>query len=87
MINNIPAFVQATNHYLNQWWLLHWRIYASLGLHEVNVMALILVETKKTSSPRLWWKIQSEEHALISIIAGVFVAARPYNIYMIAIAD
>ena len=23
---------QATSHYLNQWWLVHWRIYASLGL-------------------------------------------------------
>ena len=24
--------VQATSHYLNQWWLVYWRIYASLGL-------------------------------------------------------
>ena len=23
---------QATSHYLNQWWLIYWRIYASLGL-------------------------------------------------------
>ena len=26
--------VQATSHYLNQWCLVHWRIYASLGLNE-----------------------------------------------------
>ena len=26
---------QATSHYLNQWWLDHWRIYASLGLNEL----------------------------------------------------
>ena len=26
---------QATTHYLNQWWLVHWRIYASLGLNEL----------------------------------------------------
>ena len=26
---------QATSHYLNQWWLIHWRIYASLGLNEL----------------------------------------------------
>ena len=26
--------VQATSHYLNQWWLVYWRIYASLGLNE-----------------------------------------------------
>ena len=27
---------QATSHYLNQWWLVHWRIYASLGLDELS---------------------------------------------------
>ena len=27
---------QATSHYLNQWWLVHWRIYASLG-HNVLI--------------------------------------------------
>ena len=26
---------QATSHYLNQWWLDHWRIYPSLGLNEL----------------------------------------------------
>ena len=28
---------QATSHYLSQWWLDYWRIYASLGLNELNV--------------------------------------------------
>ena len=28
--------VHATSHYLNQWWLVYWRIYASLGLNELN---------------------------------------------------
>ena len=27
---------QATSHYLNQWWLVYRRIYASLGLNELN---------------------------------------------------
>ena len=27
--------VQATSHYLNQWWLVYWRIYASLSLNEL----------------------------------------------------
>ena len=27
---------QATSHYLNQWWLFYWRIYASLGLNELK---------------------------------------------------
>ena len=29
---------QATSHYLNQWWLIYWRIYASLGLNELIPM-------------------------------------------------
>ena len=29
--------VQATSHYLNQCWLVYWRIYASLGLNEVRL--------------------------------------------------
>ena len=48
-INNIPALVQhwfadqATSHYLNQWWLDHRRIYASLGLNELrSIMGIIL---------------------------------------------
>ena len=43
-INSIPALVQimacadqATNHYLNQWWLVYWRIDASLGLGELSL--------------------------------------------------
>ena len=28
---------QATSHVLNQWWLVHWRIYASLGLNELQL--------------------------------------------------
>ena len=28
--------VQATSHYLNQWWLDYWRIYGSLDLNELN---------------------------------------------------
>ena len=26
---------QATSHYLNQWWLVYWRIYAPLGLNQL----------------------------------------------------
>ena len=34
---------QATSHYLNQWWLIYWCIYASLGLNE-------LIQKKHNSS-------------------------------------
>ena len=27
---------QTISHYLNQWWLVYWRIYASLGLNDLN---------------------------------------------------
>ena len=46
--------VQATSHYLNQWWLVYWRIYASLGLNELttffkrpvhNCGSVVLLET------------------------------------------
>ena len=30
--------VQATSHYLNQWWLVYRRIYASLGLNELRCL-------------------------------------------------
>ena len=29
---------QATSHYLNQWWLVYWPLYAWLGLNELNMM-------------------------------------------------
>ena len=32
---------QATNHYLNQWWLDYWRIYASLVLNELTHCGLV----------------------------------------------
>ena len=31
--------VQATSHYLNQWWLVYWRIYASPGLNELTTLS------------------------------------------------
>ena len=39
--NNIPALVQImawrrSSYYLNQWWLVYPRIYASLGLNELS---------------------------------------------------
>ena len=45
-INNITALVQY--YYLSQWWLLHWCIYASLGLNELILYTLsCLKETWK----------------------------------------
>ena len=51
LIDLIPGLVQimadqATSHYLNQWWLVYWRIYASLGfsvLRGFNCWRLIYI--------------------------------------------
>ena len=32
---------QATSHYLKQWWLVYWRIFASLGLNELTHCGLV----------------------------------------------
>ena len=44
-INYIPVLVQivawcqpGASHYLNQWWLVYWCIYASLGVNEFNIL-------------------------------------------------
>ena len=49
-INNIPVLVQimawrrqATSHYLDQWWFVHWRIYASLGLNELTHCGVVML--------------------------------------------
>ena len=34
-----------TSHYLNQWWLVYWRIYTSLGLNELIKQYQIILET------------------------------------------
>ena len=31
---------QATSHYLSQWWVVYWRIYASLGLNELTPLVV-----------------------------------------------
>ena len=53
-IKNIPALVQimalrqATSHYMNPWWLVCWRIYASLGLKEFMTLQIVTSFRKDT---------------------------------------
>ena len=42
--------VQATSHYLNQWWLVYWRIYASLGLNELINNDIIIMSNDVVTS-------------------------------------
>ena len=44
---------QATSHYLNQWWLDCWRLYASLGLNELTWCTRIIgLHSQKQG---YWW--------------------------------
>ena len=59
LINNTPAWVQimawrrpSASHYLSQWWLIYWRIYASLGVNELRKMTrwILLFHVEYNSS-------------------------------------
>ena len=43
LVQIMPGAIQGTSHYLNQWWLVYWRIYASLGLNELMQFQVVLV--------------------------------------------
>ena len=49
--------VQATSHYMNQCWLVNWRINASLGLNELSNVS------KSTSIFRLNWITNSDSYS------------------------
>ena len=51
---------QATGHYLNQWWLVYWRIYASLGLNELSSLGTAMIHTISKNPYWVWddlWKL------------------------------
>ena len=48
--------VQATSHYLNQWWLVYRRIYASLGLNEFNWAIWIIIRKQNFEQNRYLYK-------------------------------
>ena len=49
--------VQATSHYLNQWWIFYWRIYASLGLNELTSVAMLAFHKYQASRFCEWFSI------------------------------
>ena len=58
---------QGTSHYLNQWWLVCWRLYASLGLNEL-MQTLLAWEPRWHDSTGLICKMQnhiSEWHIMV----------------------
>ena len=50
--------VQATSHYLNQWWLDYWHIYVSLGLNELKMLSgeieVSLLSAGSSSENKQW---------------------------------
>ena len=57
---------QATSHYLNQWWFVYWRIYASLGSNELKYRKCHMVSDNLKHlgdrvHPYLKWQLQYQE--------------------------
>ena len=46
--------VHATSHYLNQWWLVYWCIYASLGLNELKIKSYHGTKQNTRKRQTLW---------------------------------
>ena len=73
-INNIPPLVQimawrrpGDNHYLNQWRLVGWSIYASLGLNELTDWIFVIIASfYKQTVPRTHNSVNfsAETHAV-----------------------
>ena len=61
---------QAISHYLNQWWYVYWRIYASLGLNELKQMS----DTWVKATVFLLWEF-------IYWYDGVFILNRPTGLW------
>ena len=52
-INNICCW-SAPSHYLNQGWEVYWRIYASLGLNELNATYVDTIKRSSMLDQRVW---------------------------------
>ena len=77
--------VQATSHYLNQWWLVYRRIYASFGLNELNawvyVKALIFRFALSLKSPTdKTWAVWSKSFVFFLRIASSLISAIYKNV-------
>ena len=57
--------VQATSHYLNQWWLVYWCIYTSLGLNELNMN--VIFDGWMTSGLINWENKWMEENCFVTL--------------------
>ena len=45
---------QETSHYLNRWWIVYWRIYASLGLNELRTRSHYLNQWRSSPMTHIW---------------------------------
>ena len=57
--------VQATSHYLNQWWLVYRRIYASRGFNELSAHYNCFMHI---TTPPLWWHVHNFEAILSALL-------------------
>ena len=50
---------QATSHYLSQWWLVYWRMYASIGINELKNSLLRIARFPNYNLPSRSYKMAS----------------------------
>ena len=78
--------VQATSHYLKQWWQVYWRIYASLGLNELNKSWPVSLTKWKTYffffiiPPRIRKLVGGGGCILVSLRPSIRLSVRPPRI-------
>ena len=80
---------QATSHYLNQWWLVYWRIYASLGLNELRLPRNLFI-FMVVAAPQQRWRLSNFERNMKNLIYGyvtsyIYVTERLVNYGNLAI--
>ena len=54
----------ATSHYLHQWWLVYWRIYASFGLNELTFVMMCRHNTTRGVSTVLYLLFEESNNCL-----------------------
>ena len=85
---------QATGNYLNKWWLVYWRIYASLGLNELpRCRWIILIDTgqiqpvrklKKNNKVKNVFNLRMQRNKIVlaSSIFKIYLKPGPWNLFI-----
>ena len=74
---------QATSHYLKQWWLVYWRIYASLGLNELSArcgsFSALALQITQVMQSHGYGRCLTFLSSLVSVITHCLTGTRPFT--------